>query len=58
MKQKWEWHDCQAKLKEYKETTDAYLKYYRLKRSMEFLEQSDIATAWEKIMREDRKSVV
>lgn len=55
MKQKWEWHDCQAKLKEYKETTDAYLKYYRLKRSMEFLEQSDIATAWEKIMREKHR---
>lgn len=40
------------KLKEYKAVTDAYLKYYRLLRSMEFLKQADMEAAWKKIEQE------
>ena len=41
--------DYQAKLKKHKKTIGIYLKYYRFKRSIEFLEQVDSVAAWKKI---------
>lgn len=39
----------------HKQTADTYMKYYRIKRSIEFLEQADKEKAWEKIQLKNKK---
>lgn len=52
MEQKKKFLDSKKELQNCEKTTKAYLKYYRLKRSVEFLEQADKEEAWRKIQQE------
>lgn len=46
-----EFLDSKAKLRNYENAAKTYLKYYRLKRSVEFLKQADKEEAWKRIQR-------